>query len=213
MTSNSFYTNLYNTYNNTSYLNTLARLLSDFLFVCPNYNIAETYSRRENNVYVYEFAYRFYTSQIPNDLVTYLGPATHADEIVMTFGFVLSEALDLFTNDAEKRFDMELVKYWTNFVKFDNPNGLTNITGVTWDPFLNPNSNSYQQNSLVNTGKYISFTNAAIQMKTGYSEHNCDFWKMTTTYQGNNQNNSANSLGAKSIYLSVLTFMMMSFLF
>lgn len=146
-------------------------------------------------------------------MVTYLGPATHADEIVMTFGFVLSEALDLFTNDAEKRFDMELVKYWTNFVKFDNPNGLTNITGVTWDPFLNPNSNSYQQNSLVNTGKYISFTNAAIQMKTGYSEHNCDFWKMTTTYQGNNQNNSANSLGAKSIYLSVLTFMMMSFLF
>lgn len=200
--SNDFYTNVYNQYisSNTNYLNTLARILSDHAFVCPNYKLAESFSVKNNKVYVYNYAYRFFTSLIPSNLVPYLGPATHADELIMTFGFVLSDDLALFTDDKEKLFNLEIVKYWTNFVKYNDPNGINTQTGVIWETFLN--SSSKKLDSFVNDGKYISFTNDAIQMKKGYASHNCDFWY-----------SNASRIGSKSIYISIMVGLFISFLY
>jgi carboxylesterase type B len=71
-----------------AYLNYLNQMLSDFVFVCPSFQAAEIYSSLDLVAYVYEFKYRGAVSLLGN--LTFLGTATHADELMYVFGLALS---------------------------------------------------------------------------------------------------------------------------
>ncbi len=64
------------------YMNYFIQIMSDFWFVCQSFDIAEIYSSFNLDAYVYEFKYRGSNTYIP----TYLGTATHGDELFYVFG-------------------------------------------------------------------------------------------------------------------------------
>ena len=68
------------------YINYFNQLMSDFWFVCQSFQFAEIHSNMNLDAYVYEFTYRGSKTWLPS----YLGVATHADELVYTFGLPLS---------------------------------------------------------------------------------------------------------------------------
>jgi len=76
------------------YLNYLNQMLSDFAFVCPSFQAAGIYSSLNLDAYVYEFKYRGAVSLLGN--LTFLGKATHADELVYVFGLPLSNKVKRF---------------------------------------------------------------------------------------------------------------------
>lgn len=149
----------------TELIRRVNRIFSDQQYVCQAYDMARVYS---SLAYVYKYQYRLETSLIPAALVEYFGLATHADELDVTFGSVLTDYAD-FTSDADKQFAQDVLTYWGNFVKYNNPNGL-NSSLTRWDPFLGGCSSEYEN------GKTIVFYNSGYQMQTGFSEHKCIFW-------------------------------------
>ncbi len=71
-----------------------------------------------------------------------------------------------------KLFTERIVTYWTNFVKYDNPNFLNASTNASdyWRPF--------SKNNKTQIDSYLVFdTNGQINMRSGYSSHQCEFWK------------------------------------
>jgi hypothetical protein len=71
-----------------------------------------------------------------------------------------------------KAFSEKMITFWTNFVKYDDPNGLNrpnmNESKVYWDTFKNKKTGS--------ENNYLFLKNEGISMASGYSEHNCDLW-------------------------------------
>lgn len=67
------------------YVQYLNRIMSDFRFVCQSYEIAEIFTKLNMDAYLYEFKFKGSQSNLPS----YLGEATHGDELSYTFGFPL----------------------------------------------------------------------------------------------------------------------------
>ena len=74
------------------YLNYFIQLMSDFWFVCSNFELAESYSNQQLDVYVYELKHRTFDSSLPS----YLGTTTHGEDLIYTFGFYMSNKVRLF---------------------------------------------------------------------------------------------------------------------
>ncbi len=71
-----------------------------------------------------------------------------------------------------KLFAEKVINYWTNFVKFDNPNYLKKPSELDyWSTYLNNATKTFDN--------YLIFTNEnQIKMSTGgYTSHKCEFWK------------------------------------
>ena len=150
-------------------INRLNRIFSDNQYVCNAYDIANVYSKSGQNAYVYKFQYRTPTSQIPSDLVDYFGTATHADELFVTFGYLLTASEKVATGE-DKKFTQDILAYWSNFVKFDDPNGIGFSSLTKWQPFLANKSDKDE------TGRTIVFKNSGNSLQTGFSENKCNFW-------------------------------------
>ena len=161
----SFFNKLFNEYaknfkiNNTDYTKTAVQISSEQLFIAPTIDFADYYSKH-NNVYVYSFEQFnpvFYDNL--NIVLKTIGYnwVSHSDELPFTFGLPLSKVIQnnvnpklLFSN-KERMFSKQMISYWTNFVKFGNPNGLVNSKNknyVHW-PAMMKTSNTSVRNILV----------------------------------------------------------------
>jgi carboxylesterase type B len=67
------------------YLDALIQIVSDLIFVCPNFELAEIYTSVERKAYVYEHDYRISTSKIHP-----IFGVVHTDEIPFIFGEAIS---------------------------------------------------------------------------------------------------------------------------
>ena len=148
------------------YVKRLNRMFSDQQYVCMMYDIARVYSTSGQNAYVYKFQYRHPYSDIKDAFVDLLGVATHGDELIMTpFGMLAN----IPAIPADQRATLDLLTYWSNFVKFDNPNGLATSSLTRWEPFL-------ASNIQFQSGRTIVFRNSGYTIQTGFSDNKCDFW-------------------------------------
>ncbi len=156
-------------------LGKLSKIASDFQYNCQATQMASIYSRSGFKAYVYNFAYNLSIKGIPEDLTEYFPGPTHGDELLLTFGYPLSEAL-IYLDDNQRLLTKTIVDYWTNFVKYDDPNGFES-GDVLWKHFAEENNSQIQDFS--NIGRIINFKNNETSMVTGYTENHCDFWKFT----------------------------------
>ncbi len=73
----------------------------------------------------------------------------HADEVSFVFGEPLYS--DMNFTEIEKKFSRKLLKYWSNFVRYDNPNGPKDQYSTN----NNNNNNKYFQNQTLNQEKIV----------------------------------------------------------
>ena len=143
---NDFALKLIDMYNETrqlvdpDYLDYYIQITTDQRYKCPAYELADVYSRLNVNTFAYVYGYRISTTDLPEKY-----EAVHRDELAMIFAEPLSIKTPplISTNiwsstkhnySVEERLVSEtIVRYWTNFVKNDNPNDLG--SNVKWLEF------------------------------------------------------------------------------
>jgi carboxylesterase type B len=110
---------------NPNYFRTLERLLTHESCACGVLKLADEYSRY-NKAYVYLYAHRISTSPWIIDYGT-----VHRDELAMTFAHPVSIRPAKSSNPwliekeysiSERRFCYQIVNYWSNFIRNNNPN-------------------------------------------------------------------------------------------
>lgn len=148
----------------------LSQIVSDFQYVCQSFQIAEYYSKAGNQAYVYELNYKLHDRGIPEDLNDYFGAATHGDELSITFANILTDDFEHVT-ETDIKITKEIVNYWTNFVKYNNPNPST----YSWKPFLDKSMLRIPKD-VTKIGRFIEFNNNGVMMKKDYSSHQCRLW-------------------------------------
>ncbi len=76
------------------------------------------------------------------------------------------------TSEADRAFTRSILTYWTNFMKFDNPNGgVGTAGGVNWQAFVANGSASFGD------GRNIVFqAGQSARMQMGFSQNKCTFW-------------------------------------
>ncbi|XP_035297330.1 acylcarnitine hydrolase-like isoform X4 [Cricetulus griseus] len=92
-------------------------MMADFTFVIPALQVAH-FQRSHAPVYFYEFQHQstFLKGVRPPHV-----KADHADEVPFVFGsFFFGTKLDL--TEEEKLLNRRMMKYWTNFARYGNPN-------------------------------------------------------------------------------------------
>ncbi|XP_035317401.1 acylcarnitine hydrolase-like isoform X2 [Cricetulus griseus] len=92
-------------------------MMADFTFVIPALQVAH-FQRSHAPVYFYEFQHQstFLKGVRPPHV-----KADHADEVPFVFGsFFFGMKLDL--TEEEKLLNRRMMKYWTNFARYGNPN-------------------------------------------------------------------------------------------
>ncbi|XP_071476203.1 acetylcholinesterase-like [Diadema antillarum] len=113
---------------NRDYFDMVAEQFGDSFFACPAFDIAEYLSARGNAVYIYVMSHVPSISFWGRD-VTWVG-ATHAEDIPFVMGSALTVSCDddslrvgetKFTSE-EARISLQIMKYWSNFAKTQNPN-------------------------------------------------------------------------------------------
>lgn len=155
----------------------LSQIVSDFQYVCQSFDLAEYYSKSGNQAFVYEYNYKQHDRGIPEELNDYFGSATHGDELSMTFADILT---DDFEHITKKDIEMakNIVSYWTNFVKYNNPNPpISNNSNpfTSWISFLDK-SKPIIPDDVSKIGRIIEFNNNGVKMKKGYLSHHCKLW-------------------------------------
>lgn len=96
----------------------------DFHFVCPTIDFANIYAMNQLDVYFYHYTQRSSRHFWPE----WLG-VMHGDEISFVFGEPLDPELNY--TYAEKVLARKILKYWSNFAKYSNPNGPMDSNGET----------------------------------------------------------------------------------
>ena len=96
----------------------------DFHFICPAVDFANQYALYDQKVFFYYYTHRSSNHYWPD----WLG-VMHADEVAFVFGEPLNNTLKF--NNKEKILARRLIKYWTNFAKYGNPNGFLENDNLT----------------------------------------------------------------------------------
>ena len=122
-------------------------------------------SRTNKNIFSYFYDYRSSTAKWP----AVFNGAAHSDELEFVFGTPLFSEYDY--GSAEKDFSEQIIRYWTNFVKYDTPT-LNNA----WPRYSETNS-ARQRN--------LFYLNLKKNNKTIYqvSDKLCTFWNNLGVYQ------------------------------
>ncbi len=155
------------------YIRRLIRIYSDKQYICQAYDIARLYSNVGQNAYVYNYQYYIFGGSIPTFLKDYFGIASNADELIVTSGNSLKEEQTDAETMLNNRFTLDILTYWSNFVKYENPNGLVTSDLITWRSF----SDMKETNE---NGRTIVFQNSGNKIQSGFSENKCDFWNSYT---------------------------------
>ena len=136
---------------NPDYLDYFIQIVTDQRYKCTAYELAEIYSSKfkDVNIFSYLYGYRISTTNLP---VKY--EAVHRDELAMIFAEPLSVkqppliSSNIWSSTTheysieERLISERMVKYWTNFIKNDDPNddGLS----VKWKRYNEENSEEYR---------------------------------------------------------------------
>ena len=132
---------------------TYSKLLGDMVFVCSSRQTARALAGMGVPTFLYSF-----------DVVpSYAGPmsflgAFHAAEIPFVFHSLPAQAE--FTSDEEE-LSKSMVKYWTNFARFGDPNSLGSTNWPLYD---------------ANEDRHLEFQLGSIEEGRNLSKDNCDFW-------------------------------------
>ena len=110
------YTNWENVHNLKMNMENLDDASTDFHFVCPAQDFASLYSYHQQDVYFYYFTQRSSMHYWPE----WLG-VMHGDEISYVFGEPLLPEFNF--TEPERTLSRKLLRYWSNFAKYNNPNG------------------------------------------------------------------------------------------
>ena len=110
------YTNWNNVHNTNSNFENLDRAAGDFHFLCPVVDFANIYAMNQQDVFFYHFTQHSSQHYWPE----WLG-VMHADEISFVFGEPIDPEMNFTIN--ERILSRKMLKYWSNFVRYENPNG------------------------------------------------------------------------------------------
>jgi acetylcholinesterase/cholinesterase len=113
---------------NVDYLMVFEKMITDYQYECPTHTFAKLHSTYNDNVYVYLYAHRVSTSE-----EIYVDGAAHAEELTMTFAEPLYTQSKYGTN--EKRFCLQVLSFWSNFIKYGSPSLINE-----WPKYTNTNS-------------------------------------------------------------------------
>ena len=148
----------------TDYFKTLIQILSEEFYICPQIHLAQIYSE-SNEAYVFSFE-RINPS---NGLPKWYG-AVHGSEMPYVYGSPLAKTNALIFSDNDRELSKKMIFYWTNFVKYGNPNG--NSTKQYTDPYWPPMSKI--QN-------HIIMDNTTVRIATSFTYQGnlrqLDFWR------------------------------------
>lgn len=123
--------------NEMQYKDAMDQIISDFHIICPTIRLAKLQSDCRN-VFLYHFDYRISSNPWPE----WLG-VMHGYEIELAFGVPLytnSHFTEPY-NDKDKEVAKRMVKYWTNFAKYGNPNGMegeADADSTVWPRYSEP---------------------------------------------------------------------------
>lgn len=188
------YTNLLNDDEGSSllksnYFNDLSRIIGDSSFTCPGVELATFYSRINPNVFAYLNNHRLSTSPWP----AWYG-VTHGDELALIFGQPLTDrSSSLLVSENpwaryslykpnERALSRSVMTYWSNFIKFNNPNDESDLLG-NWTPYATDGSSD----------KNFFMINSNSKIVKNYGVDKCNFWSSLVPVfvqeQIKNQNN------------------------
>ena len=171
-----------------NYFNTLAKIISDQMFTCPGYELANHVAKHNNSVFMYLFAHRVSSTPWPR----WYG-ATHGDEMAFTFAQPIAthssgesaSAASPWTNpshrylNSEKLLTSEIISYWSNFAKFDSPNGVSTAASYKIWPEYTLFEQNFESTNLTNlneSGRYMILKTNGTKVSRGYSLEICQFW-------------------------------------
>jgi acetylcholinesterase len=109
------YTNWKNVDDTNANYDNLDASSGDNQIVCPTVDLATQYAKLNQDVYMYRFDQYDPILGLPK----WFG-ATHAGELGYVFGVPLNENSNY--SYPERLFTRKLLRYWTNFAKYNNPN-------------------------------------------------------------------------------------------
>jgi carboxylesterase type B len=163
--------NTYTVENQTDFLQSVIRILSEHVYICPSVDFTTFYSAFSK---VYRYSYSYRSSQSNLDPV--FGVPHGSDQSIWS-----GESLSRWTKftQSEKLFSKQLVTYWTNFVKYDDPNVYdqdVTVKNPTWVYYDRTAMGSNPANA------YMWFYLDDIKVSSDSSYLNCDFWRPYSSY-------------------------------
>ncbi|CAF0707338.1 unnamed protein product [Brachionus calyciflorus] len=114
------YTSWNNVHNTKKNFENLDDAAGDFHFVCPVVDFANIYALNSQDVYLYYYTQRSSKHHWPE----WLG-VMHGDEISFVFGEPLYKKLNY--TPEEIVLSKKILKYWSNFARYSDPNGDKNL--------------------------------------------------------------------------------------
>lgn len=91
-----------------------------------------------------------------------------------------------------KQFSEELIHYYSNFIKHDDPNYSDSSSGdfEYWSPlYTDKNFESLSAVEKMDRGSYLWMQKNNFSMQIGFANHKCDFWNYT--FDGSNLANNS----------------------
>ena len=148
-------------------------------FICPVIDLATVFSNSGQNVYLYSYEHRISTSPFAD-----VYGVSHSTELPVVFGDPLSKkklpAISLnpyssaLTNYSvsEREFTKQIMTYWTNFVKYENPSRLLSSKTPTW-----PAYKTTQCSSQFKGPEFLVLKADNIATSSDLSKYPCEFWR------------------------------------
>jgi acetylcholinesterase len=102
-------------YDNSSYYESLDDAVGEYHFVAPVRNFADFYANQRQEVYFYHYSHVSSIRTFP----PWFG-SSHNDELPYVFGAPLNPQNNYTSNEVT--LSKKMLKYWSNFAKYNNPN-------------------------------------------------------------------------------------------
>ena len=167
-----------------SYFDSVMKIFNDFLFICQSFEMAQAFSELNLQAYVYSYEHIISSTIYPK-----MFGAVHTDDLPMLFAETLSNKVPplissnywsaAFSNYSsnERKFNEDFLKYWVDFIKYDDPN-FSQKSGLSqWDSFLD--GSQMNMVDIERVGRVLRLKANDTKMTTGFSSHKCAFWNYT----------------------------------
>uniref|UniRef100_H2ZN18 Carboxylic ester hydrolase n=1 Tax=Ciona savignyi TaxID=51511 RepID=H2ZN18_CIOSA len=161
------YTDWENLDNELQYRDAVNEIVGDFHVVCPTVLVSKRHSNSfpNRNVFLYHLSYRVSTNPWP----IWMG-VMHGYEIELMFGtpWFGNSKFTRGYSDLDRSVSRRMVRYWTNFAKFGNPNGLRNQNQELVSDW--PRFNDVTQ-------RYLEIADDDVTMAPFPDSFRCAFWQ------------------------------------
>jgi acetylcholinesterase len=165
--------------NQTNYLPSLIQMLGESVYICPIVDFTKFYSSQSSSVRVYRYLYDYLAT---TSSATPAFGVAHGETGQMWNGQALGASRKNTWN--ERVFSKKLVTYWTNFIKYGNPNvydpGVKpSRKNIEWPAYVSKNWISQPELNNLNYpyDSYLSLRLSNITVSSDSKFMNCDIWK------------------------------------